>query len=120
MVTLRASAGLTSDRRFCLAAEPQDLGQALWWQFLLSVCELRNHTQCQVCGRWYELSPQVNRSDRLYCSDACRFKAYRRRRRQAVEMFRERRSIAQIAKELGSDRETIKGWVRESTKGTKR
>ena len=33
---------------------------------------------------WCELSPQTGRSDKIYCSDACRMRAYRKRKSATV------------------------------------
>jgi hypothetical protein len=110
-VTLRGSAKRRSPRKFYFAAEPANLQQALWLQFLLAVCEQKDHVQCQVCNRWFERSPQAYRSDREYCSDGCRTKAYRRRMSRAWQLAQEGRTIKQIAKLLGSQPATVEGWL---------
>jgi len=60
-----------------------------------------------------EMSPDVNRADRRYCSDACRSRAMRRRQKQAAEMRASGKKLREIAKATGSDRATIKKWLGE-------
>jgi hypothetical protein len=52
---------------------------ALWLQFVMAVAEGRSFRACEVCGKSFELRPEINRKSRYYCSDACRVKAFRLR-----------------------------------------
>jgi hypothetical protein len=61
-------------------AVPHDLLGALWLQFAESLAGAREHRPCLECGRWIPVSPDTRRRQVKYCSDACRAKAYRRRR----------------------------------------
>jgi DNA invertase Pin-like site-specific DNA recombinase len=49
-----------------------------------------------------------------YCSDACRFKAYRIRKKKALELKAEGKNNAEIASILGSDSTTVGKWIREA------
>jgi DNA-directed RNA polymerase specialized sigma24 family protein len=49
-----------------------------------------------------------------YCSDACRFKAYRIRKKQALESKAEGKKNAEIASILGSDSKTVGKWIKEA------
>jgi hypothetical protein len=42
---------------------------------------LRN---CMVCKQWFTISAGQGRSDKEYCSDACRVRAYRKRKGRAA------------------------------------
>ena len=61
---------------------PDDLVAAAWAQVAravgggvdLAVCERDG------CGAWYEIHPSQTRSDRAYCSNACKQAAYRNRK----------------------------------------
>jgi transposase-like protein len=84
----------------------------LWVQFALAVAENKTYGRCQLCNRSFELAPQVNRADRLFCSNNCRVKAYQRRRKQALTMHRQGGSIREIAKATASDLDTVKKWIK--------
>jgi hypothetical protein len=59
-----------------------------------------------------ELAPGTARADKLYCSTPCRTKAYRKRQAEAVRLHGEGRSVDEIARELESDAETVRGLDR--------
>ncbi|MFH1920114.1 MAG: helix-turn-helix domain-containing protein [Planctomycetota bacterium] len=90
-----------------------DLLTALWCQFVLAVAENKQFRRCATCNRPFEVSPEVNRKDRTICSDACRAKAYRRRKASALKLREAGKNLREIAKEIGSDPQTIKGWLQE-------
>jgi hypothetical protein len=81
------------------------------FQFGMSLIDGRRFRRCEGCGKWFPLAPSVNRADRTTCSGSCRFQQYRRRRLRAVELYDAGKTVKQIAKELGSEVETVKGWV---------
>ena len=68
------------------------------------------------CGKPFELTPQINRADRIFCTDNCRVKSYQRRRKQAIAMRAEGTALREIARTLNSDLPTVKRWVGESKK----
>ena len=47
----------------------------------------------------------------LFRSNACRTKAYRRRRAEAIRLHGEGRTIAEIAEHVQADVESVRGWV---------
>ena len=98
---------------FQLVTVPHNLLGALWFQFAASIAGQKSYRACEVCGRAMEMSPDVNRADRRYCSDACRSRALRRRQKQAAEMRASGKTLREIAKATGSDMPTIKKWLRE-------
>lgn len=59
---------------------PSNLIGALWLQFARAIDGEKEYRRCQVCPRFIEISlePTGSRTDRKYCSDACRMKEYRR------------------------------------------
>jgi hypothetical protein len=83
----------------------------LLFQFGMSLIEGRRFRRCEGCGKWFPLAPSVNRADRTTCSDSCRYQQYRRRRLRAIEMHDAGKTAKQIAKELGSEVNAVKGWV---------
>lgn len=88
---------------------------SLWAAILLQFAEAlggqHDYQRCAGCSRWFELAPGVNRADRLTCSDSCRQRFYRMRRERAVELNSQGKTARKIAKELGSDLKTVKGWI---------
>jgi hypothetical protein len=110
----RASARLLWDAkraRFSLYMVPVDLIGALWLQFARAVERDSQFRNCAECGTWFELAPGTARSDKLYCSTACRIKAYRKRQVEAVRLHSEGRPIEDIARELESVPDTVRGWI---------
>ncbi|MGD9720100.1 MAG: hypothetical protein AB7O59_08315 [Pirellulales bacterium] len=101
------------DGHYQLVTVPHNLLGALWFQFAASISGQKSYRACEVCGRAMEMSPDVNRADRRYCSDACRSRALRRRQKQATEMRAAGKKLREIAKATGSDMPTIKKWLRE-------
>ena len=61
---------------------PGSLIGALWLQFANAIESDNNFRTCEVCGTWFELAPGKARSDKSYCTNACRTKAYRRRKKE--------------------------------------
>ena len=51
------------------------------------------------------------RADSTFCGNACRQRAYRARQKRARELRGGGASLRDIARELGSNITTIKGWV---------
>jgi hypothetical protein len=79
----RASPRLLWDRslsELSVHLAPDGLVGALWLQFAQAVAGDRTFRSCGECKRWYETYPDSARADRQYCSDACRVRAYRRRK----------------------------------------
>jgi hypothetical protein len=95
-----------------LEIAPLNLIGALWLQFARAIVGEKQFRKCLTCERWFEVSPEVFRTNRLYCSEGCRSRAYRARRERAVELAAEGKTPKQIADELDSDIKTIKGWLK--------
>jgi len=105
---------LCHDRKlggFAFKVVPESLLGALWLQFALAVAGNKKYRACGACGQWFEVSPDVARTSRSYCKEACRARAYRARKDRAQAMAAEGKSIKQIAEELGSDEKTVTGWL---------
>jgi hypothetical protein len=82
----RALSGTVSPRllwsedrsRLELHPYPESLCGALWFQFARAVANDTRFRRCRVCGTWFELSARTARSDKIYCSNTCRTRAFRR------------------------------------------
>ncbi len=99
-----------------ISLTPHSLLGALWFQFADAVAGLKDYRRCEVCNTPFEVSPDVNRTSRFYCDNACRVKAYRERRTKAVKMRKRGKTLGEIKKETGSDIDTIKQWLKPKGK----
>jgi hypothetical protein len=110
-----ASPRLTWDRvrkRPSVQVVPHSLWGAICLQFALAVEGDRQYQRCPVCGRWFELSPSLNRTNRKTCSVSCRMRVYRGRQERARQLHEAGKTFKQIAKELGvKDVKIVKGWI---------
>jgi hypothetical protein len=102
-------------KRVMLRLVPSSLVEAMYIQFLLALGGGKNYHRCLACDRWFELAPGVGRADKKACSVGCRVKIYQGRRRQAREMHAGGKTVKQIARELGSNSATVRGWIKKGT-----
>ena len=63
-----------------LEIRPPDLIEAMWIQLILAVDGDLNLQPCSMCPTWFPIASAGHRSDKRYCSDACRMRAYRKRK----------------------------------------
>ena len=90
---------------------PESLWGALVLQFSESVAGGKsNLRRCPECDAW-----MGNRVDSEYCSVRCRARAYRKRQRDAKRLHAEGMTPAAIAKQLGSDTATVRGWLKATS-----
>ena len=78
-LALHVSARLLDDEgenRYGLHLYPKGLIGALWLQFAQSIDRNVQSKKCRNCSNWF----RANRSDRRYCSSACKQKAHRARK----------------------------------------
>ena len=87
------------------------LFDAMKLQIVEAISEQKRYRSCEFCNKPFELTPQVNRSDRMFCSDNCRVKAYQRRKREVLEQSQAGRSVKQIVKATGVELEQVKRWL---------
>jgi hypothetical protein len=84
----------------------------LWFQFADAInCDKRQR-QCDQCRRWFSIPQLGSRVDKRYCGTPCRLKAYRQRQEQARRLKAAGKTVGQIANELGSDPDIVKGWLK--------
>jgi hypothetical protein len=60
-------------------ARPVNLIGFLWLQLAAAIDGDKPYRKCSAngCGNWFELTPKVSRSDKKFCSQACRSRVYR-------------------------------------------
>lgn len=97
---------------------PKDLLGAMWFQLAQAIAGNRNYRTCRECSKWFEISAEADgRSARkLFCSDPCKSRDYRRRKDRVRELKAERKSVPQIVKQLHAegmetDSDTVKKWT---------
>jgi hypothetical protein len=103
------------DGRLRLYDVPHGLIGALWLQFARAIDGKRTYRRCRECPRWFELTPAIARTNKRFCSDACRFKAYRQRQDEARRLSAEGMALDEVAQRLGTDLKTVQGWVVRKT-----
>jgi hypothetical protein len=107
----------TDHKQLRLAPVPKDLRAALWLQFAQAVEGQKTFRECKDCGAWFELSPEVARTNRKFCSNACRLRKYRQRQAQAQEMNARGMQVDRIARRLDTDAATVRGWLAGPARG---
>lgn len=88
---------------------PKTLLGALWLQFAGAVERNSDFRKCSECGTWFELAPRTARSDKIFCSNVCRLRAFRRRRIDAANRHAAGRSPEATAADNRTDVETGQG-----------
>lgn len=68
---------------FMLRLVPDSLVTAMWLQFAQAISSAHEYGQCDVCEKWFVASEGKGKPKRRYCSDACRVKAQRLRKKLA-------------------------------------
>lgn len=97
--------------RLGLYLVPGSLIGALWLQFAQAIDRRAEFRRCEECRAWFEVSSEGFRTSKLYCSNACRLRAYRKRQAEARRLYAEGNKLEDIALALGSDVATVKGWI---------
>jgi hypothetical protein len=101
----------TPEGLLTLSYEPHTLRGALWLQLAEAISQNKQLRRCDFCGRWFEVSPRATGKPRLFCSNACRVKAYKRRQIDAHALYNTGTPIPEIAAQLGSNTDTVRGWL---------
>jgi len=66
--------------RICI--RPSHLCDALWIQLAQAIDGSDTIRTCIECKKWFTIKSGQGRSDKEYCSDACKMRAYRKRKTQ--------------------------------------
>lgn len=102
---------------FLLQIKPNTLLGALWLQLAETISGCRKHRACAACRNWFEVSPEMFRKNRVYCSEECRSRAYRKRKEKARQLAKEGKTVKEIAAQLGSNAEAVRGWLKQKRSG---
>jgi hypothetical protein len=93
---------------------PRDLHAAVWLQFARAVAGEVLYRPCKVCGKWLMISAEEHgfRSNREFCSSACRQRDHRTKVREASRLRTEGKTVRQLAKHFDTTTKTIQNWLR--------
>lgn len=94
-----------------LGCVPADLLGAMWLQLALAVTEHKQYRRCQACATPFELSPETARTNKRFCSIACKNRSFRARKERAQELHAAGKTPAEIAEELGASVTVVEGWL---------
>jgi hypothetical protein len=83
---------------FRIGVKPPNLGAAVWLQFVRETEGSFDLLQCPECGRWFKCFPEQIKTPRVFCSQACRSKVYRRRQEEARALGGKGITIEHIAR----------------------
>jgi hypothetical protein len=101
-----------------LAIAPINLISAMWLQLALALTGGKRFVACKFCRRVFEISTDQTgfRSDREFCSMACKTKDYRHRKRSAIQLAQTGAALESIAKRIATNRRTVKKWLADALK----
>ncbi len=68
-------------RKLNFSIVPKTLIGALWLQCAQAISGNKEYSTCKTCSSWFELAPHVKNKGKIYCSDACKSKAWRLKKR---------------------------------------
>jgi hypothetical protein len=96
-----------------LALEPLTLVSAMWLQLALAITGEKRFVACKFCRRLFEISTEETgfRSHREFCSDSCKTKDYRKRKRTALRLAAGGKRLREISNESGTDAATVRTWL---------
>ena len=105
-----------------LSYGPSDLLSSMWLQFTLTLTGDRSFRQCKMCEKLFEISTtdEGYNANREFCDrDYCRLKHHRKRKQLALQLAfsKPRPSLSSIAKTVGSDAKTVRGWIKAKKAG---
>jgi hypothetical protein len=102
---------LTKEPRLLL--EPISLISAMWLQLTLAITGEKEFVACKFCSRLFEKSTDQSgyRRHREFCSDSCKTKDYRKRKRTALRLAKAGDRLPDIAAKTVTDSSTIRGWL---------
>ena len=90
----------------------------MWLQLALSVAGDKEFRGCKHCKRLFEISTENTgyRKHREFCSESCKTKDYRKRKRTALKLAGEGKSVAVVATRTGTNAVTVRAWLATTCK----
>ena len=92
---------------------PTSLLSAMWLQFALSLVGDKEFRSCKFCRRLFEISTDQTgfRSHREFCSDSCKTKDYRKRKRTALRLAASGVRLREISEKTTTEAATVRSWL---------
>lgn len=102
-----------ADMESRLSFAPTSLLSAAWLQFALSLAGDKEFRSCKFCRRLFEISTEQTgfRSHREFCTDSCKTKDYRKRRRTALRLTNEGKPLREVSEKTNTEVATIRAWL---------
>jgi hypothetical protein len=109
----------SADRKPGIVLQAAGLLTVMWLQFARAIEGNKKPRACKDCGKWFEVSAEDDgrTARRLFCTEACKTRDYRRRKDRAQQLKAEGMSVKAIAKDIDTDLDTIKKWITTKQKG---
>jgi hypothetical protein len=92
---------------------PVSLISAMWLQLALAITGEKRFVACKFCRRMFEISTEQTgfRSHREFCSESCKTKDYRKRKRTALNLADSGARLREISKKTATGTATVRGWL---------
>jgi hypothetical protein len=105
-----------------LRVEPLTLISAMWLQLALAISGDKRFVACKFCRRMFEISTEQTgfRSHREFCSDSCKTKDYRKRKRTALRLAAGGTSLREVSDKTSTETATIRAWLASAKQGRHR
>jgi hypothetical protein len=102
-----------------LMLEPLTLLAAMWLQLALAVTGEKEFVACKFCHRLFEISTEQTgfRSHREFCSDSCKTKDYRKRKRTALRLATSGVPLGEISEKTATETATVRSWLTGAKRG---
>jgi len=100
-------------RRYSYTRCPHSLLGGIWLQFVDAVLGAVEFRHCEHCNKWFSFSVETSRREKLFCSNNCKFKDYRKRKTRALAMAAKGMSVEQIEAEIKASDGTVAKWILE-------
>ena len=102
-----------------LALEPLTLVSAMWLQLALAITGEKRFVACKFCRRLFEISTEQTgfRSHREFCSDSCKTRDYRKRKRTAMRLAAGGKGLREISEKTGTEAATVRTWLASAKRG---
>jgi len=93
--------------------EPLTLIAALWLQLALAVTGEKRFVACKFCRRLFEISTEQTgfRSHREFCTNSCKTKDYRKRKRTALAFGAAGLPMTDISERTETELATVRSWL---------
>jgi hypothetical protein len=93
--------------------QPLTLISAMWLQLAMAISGEKRFVACKFCHRPFEISTDTTgfRSHREFCTDSCKTKDYRKRKRTALRLASEGKTVREISDKISTDNATVRAWL---------